>query len=149
MHYILHYHFHCTFQCLKVDPDALREMLPETEGYIKRDPNTAGYLTQKEVNCICEVGLIAVFDCMYVCVCVFVFVCICVRLRVVCVFVYARSRARVCVYLCMCMCMCKYAHTLYSLLLRSSPLLSSVFFSCSILPYLILLYPTQPHYLYR
>jgi hypothetical protein len=38
-----------------VDPDALRELLPETEGYIKRDPSTAGYLTQKEVGCVCEV----------------------------------------------------------------------------------------------
>jgi hypothetical protein len=39
-----------------VEPDALRELLPETEGYIKRDPSTAGYLTQKEVGCFCEVS---------------------------------------------------------------------------------------------
>ena len=38
-----------------MDPDALRELLPETEGYIKKDPSTAGYLTQKEVGCVCEV----------------------------------------------------------------------------------------------
>eukprot|EP00596_Hydrurales_sp_CCMP1899_P009956 CAMPEP_0119044714 /NCGR_PEP_ID=MMETSP1177-20130426/33816_1 /TAXON_ID=2985 /ORGANISM="Ochromonas sp, Strain CCMP1899" /LENGTH=599 /DNA_ID=CAMNT_0007015247 /DNA_START=233 /DNA_END=2029 /DNA_ORIENTATION=+ len=40
---------------VRVDPDALRELLPETEEYIRRDPKTAGYLTQKEVGYICEV----------------------------------------------------------------------------------------------
>ena len=38
-----------------MDPDALRELLPDTEGYIKRDLSTAGYLTQKVVGCVCEV----------------------------------------------------------------------------------------------
>ena len=40
---------------VRVDPDELRELLPETENYIKRDPTTAGFLTQKEVGYISEV----------------------------------------------------------------------------------------------
>eukprot|EP00596_Hydrurales_sp_CCMP1899_P003446 CAMPEP_0119042274 /NCGR_PEP_ID=MMETSP1177-20130426/14509_1 /TAXON_ID=2985 /ORGANISM="Ochromonas sp, Strain CCMP1899" /LENGTH=829 /DNA_ID=CAMNT_0007008945 /DNA_START=391 /DNA_END=2877 /DNA_ORIENTATION=- len=40
---------------VRVDPDALRELLPETEEYIRRDEDTAGYLTQKEVGHVCEV----------------------------------------------------------------------------------------------
>jgi hypothetical protein len=42
---------------VKVDPDALRELLPETKEYIKRNPATAGYLTQKEVGYIAEVSI--------------------------------------------------------------------------------------------
>ena len=38
-----------------VDPDHLREKLPETKEYIRRDPLTAGFLTQKEVGYISEV----------------------------------------------------------------------------------------------
>ena len=37
---------------VRVDPDVLRELLPETQEYIKRDPPSAGYLTQKEVRYI-------------------------------------------------------------------------------------------------
>lgn len=40
---------------VKVDPDSLRELLPETPEYITRDPHTAGALTQKEVGYIAEV----------------------------------------------------------------------------------------------
>jgi len=40
---------------VKVDPDSLRELLPETKEYIHRDPTTAGFLTQKEVGYIAEV----------------------------------------------------------------------------------------------
>jgi len=40
---------------VRVDPDALRELLPENIEYIKRNPKTAGYLTQKEVGCISEI----------------------------------------------------------------------------------------------
>ena len=39
---------------VQVDPDALRELLPETNEYVKIDPTTAGYLTQKEVGFIAE-----------------------------------------------------------------------------------------------
>ena len=38
-----------------VDPDRLREQLPETGEYVRRDPQTAGYYTQKEVGYISEV----------------------------------------------------------------------------------------------
>ena len=38
-----------------VDPDRLREQLPETCEYVRRDPQTAGYYTQKEVGYISEV----------------------------------------------------------------------------------------------
>lgn len=38
-----------------VDPDSLRELLPETKEYIQRDPYTAGMLTQKEAGYIAEV----------------------------------------------------------------------------------------------
>lgn len=38
-----------------VDPDYLRKELPETQEYIRRDPSTAGYMTQKEVGYISEV----------------------------------------------------------------------------------------------
>lgn len=38
-----------------VDPDLLRKKLPETAEYIRRNPSTAGYLTQKEVGYISEV----------------------------------------------------------------------------------------------
>lgn len=42
---------------VNVDPDALRHLLPETPLYNAQDNNTAGYLTQKEVNYISEVRL--------------------------------------------------------------------------------------------
>lgn len=40
---------------VKVDPDSLRELLPETPEYILRNPSTAGRLTQKEVGYVAEV----------------------------------------------------------------------------------------------
>jgi len=39
----------------EVDPDKLRELLPEFKEYNKRDSNTAGFLTQKEVGYLSEV----------------------------------------------------------------------------------------------
>jgi hypothetical protein len=41
---------------VKVDPDEIRKYLPETCQYNLRDDNTTGYLTQKEVGYIAEVG---------------------------------------------------------------------------------------------
>ena len=38
-----------------VDPDHIREKLPETAEYIRRNPSTAGMMTQKEVGYIAEV----------------------------------------------------------------------------------------------
>lgn len=40
---------------VNVDPDALRQILPETAQYNAIDNNLTGYLTQKEVNYISEV----------------------------------------------------------------------------------------------
>ncbi len=40
---------------VRVDPDILRELLPETKSYIEIDPIKAGKLTQKEVGYIAEV----------------------------------------------------------------------------------------------
>ena len=40
---------------VNVDPDNIRDLLPETEGYNKRDPSTMGFLTQKEVGYLTEV----------------------------------------------------------------------------------------------
>jgi hypothetical protein len=40
---------------VRVDPDTLRELLPELSGYINADPATAGYMTQKEAGYIAEV----------------------------------------------------------------------------------------------
>lgn len=40
---------------VRVDPDSLRELLPETPEYVRRDPSSAGYFTQKEVGYISEV----------------------------------------------------------------------------------------------
>lgn len=40
---------------VRVDPDDLRDLLPELPGYIKENPATAGYLTQKEAGYIAEV----------------------------------------------------------------------------------------------
>jgi hypothetical protein len=42
---------------VKVDPDAIRQLLPETAHYNAIDNNSTGYLTQKEVNYISEVTL--------------------------------------------------------------------------------------------
>ncbi len=39
---------------VRADPDAIRELLPETREYIRRDPLNAGEKTQKEVGYICE-----------------------------------------------------------------------------------------------
>lgn len=38
-----------------VDPDAIRQALPEWEGYVQRNPSTAGELTQKEAGLIAEI----------------------------------------------------------------------------------------------
>eukprot|EP00981_Chlorochromonas_danica_P003882 scaffold735_cov159-Ochromonas_danica.AAC.14 len=40
---------------VNVDPDAIRELLPEFDGYNRRNIGTMGYLTQKEVGYISEV----------------------------------------------------------------------------------------------
>jgi hypothetical protein len=40
---------------VNVDPDVIRQLLPETSTYNERDNNSTGYLTQKEVNYISEV----------------------------------------------------------------------------------------------
>jgi hypothetical protein len=40
---------------VNVDPDAIREKLPEIEGYNHHNPSTMGFLTQKEVGYITEV----------------------------------------------------------------------------------------------
>ena len=40
---------------VEVDPDKLRELLPEFKEYNRRDSNTAGFLTQKEVGYLSEV----------------------------------------------------------------------------------------------
>jgi hypothetical protein len=44
---------------VNVDPDALRMLLPETAEYNKRDDQTTGFLTQKEVGYISEVRFYA------------------------------------------------------------------------------------------
>ena len=41
---------------VNVDPDLIRQLLPEIEGYNRRDPTTMGFLTQKEVNYLTEVN---------------------------------------------------------------------------------------------
>jgi len=38
-----------------VDPDAIRQKLPEWEAYVATDPETAGDKTQKEAGCIAEI----------------------------------------------------------------------------------------------
>lgn len=38
-----------------VDPDQIRQMLPEWKIYVQRDASTAGDLTQKEAGCIAEI----------------------------------------------------------------------------------------------
>jgi len=40
---------------VKVDPDSLRELLPETAGYIATNPASAGQMTQKEVGMVAEI----------------------------------------------------------------------------------------------
>lgn len=40
---------------VKVDPDSLRELLPETCEYMARDPASAGQMTQKEVGYVAEI----------------------------------------------------------------------------------------------
>ena len=44
---------------LKVDPDIIRELLPETFKYNQMDPLTAGKFTQKEVGYISEVSFLS------------------------------------------------------------------------------------------
>lgn len=38
---------------VQVDPDQLRRELPEMQGYVQRNPETAGSLTHKEVRIQC------------------------------------------------------------------------------------------------
>jgi len=40
---------------VKVDVDEVRQLLPEWQAYVDRDPGTAGHLTQKEAGCIAEI----------------------------------------------------------------------------------------------
>lgn len=40
---------------VRVDPDSLRELLPETKEYIRLNPSTAGHCTQKEVGYLAEI----------------------------------------------------------------------------------------------
>lgn len=40
---------------VNVNPDIIRELLPEFPGYIRSNPTNMGFLTQKEVGYICEV----------------------------------------------------------------------------------------------
>jgi len=42
-------------QFVTVDPDAIRQTLPEWEGYVKKDALTAAIKTQKEAGCIAEI----------------------------------------------------------------------------------------------
>jgi hypothetical protein len=41
---------------VKVDPDTMRDMLPENQEYTRINPKTAGSFTQKEVGYISEVS---------------------------------------------------------------------------------------------
>jgi hypothetical protein len=36
---------------VQVDPDQIRLLLPETQEHMRRNPDSAGYLTQKETGC--------------------------------------------------------------------------------------------------
>jgi len=40
---------------ITVDPDAIRQSLPEWDGYVSKDPLTAAVKTQKEAGCIAEI----------------------------------------------------------------------------------------------
>jgi len=42
-------------QFVTVDPDAIRQALPEWDGYVKQDPITAAVKTQKEAGCMAEI----------------------------------------------------------------------------------------------
>ena len=42
-------------QFILVDPDQIRQMLPEWDGYVERDPMTAAVKTQKEAGHIAEI----------------------------------------------------------------------------------------------
>ncbi len=48
---------------VNVDPDAIRELLPEFNGYNDYNAGQMGYLTQKEVGYISEVPSLAVIAC--------------------------------------------------------------------------------------
>jgi hypothetical protein len=43
---------------VNVDPDCIRKLLPETDSYNEINSDTTGFLTQKEVGYISEVGII-------------------------------------------------------------------------------------------
>jgi hypothetical protein len=47
-----------------VDPDKIRDLLPEMEEYNRRDPSTMGFLTQKEVGHLTEVRNKQIILCM-------------------------------------------------------------------------------------
>ena len=40
---------------VRVDIDRIRSLLPEMEGYVRRDPMSAGFRTQKEAGLIAEI----------------------------------------------------------------------------------------------
>ena len=45
---------------MDVDPDKIRDLLPEMEEYNRRDSSTMGFLTQKEVGHLTEVRNLAI-----------------------------------------------------------------------------------------
>ena len=45
---------------MDVDPDKIRNLLPEMEEYNRRDSSTMGFLTQKEVGHLTEVRNLAI-----------------------------------------------------------------------------------------
>ena len=55
MHWLAHQGLFPLSAFVGVDPDSLRHLLPETKGYIARNPATAGYMTQKEVGYVAEI----------------------------------------------------------------------------------------------
>ena len=55
MTYLHHHNLFPLEAFVKVDPDVIRALLPEFQGYFTRDILTTGYLTQREVGYISEV----------------------------------------------------------------------------------------------
>lgn len=55
MHWLFEHDLFPLDAFVKVDPDSLRVLLPETQEYIRQNPRNAGFLTQKEVGYISEV----------------------------------------------------------------------------------------------
>jgi hypothetical protein len=47
---------HSNTESTRIDPDVFREALPEWEGYVKRNPLTAGRHTQEESGYIAEIA---------------------------------------------------------------------------------------------